>query len=71
MPPLKALQCPPHISPRLLSSLDVTCYVLYRYTQDPAFKNAMGRAGEKVEELARDPVKLKKAEADFTEALKA
>jgi len=42
-----------------------------RYTQDPAFKQAMGRAGEKVEELARDPVKLKKAEADFTEALKA
>jgi hypothetical protein len=42
-----------------------------KYTQDPAFKSAMGRAGEKVEELARDPVKLKKAEADFTEALKA
>ena len=68
MPPLKALQCPPHISPRLLSSLDVT---RHRYTADPAFKSAMGRAGEKVEELARDPVKLKKAEADFTEALKA
>ena len=36
-----------------------------------AFKEAMGQAGEKVEALAHDPVKLKKAEADFSEAFKA
>ena len=30
----------------------------------------MGRAGEQVEELARDPVRMKKVEVDFKEALK-
>jgi hypothetical protein len=39
-----------------------------KYTNNPAFKDAMSRANEEVENIARDPARAKKLEVDFKEA---
>ena len=36
-----------------------------QYTSSPDFKNAMASATEQLEELSKDPLKMKKMEADF------
>lgn len=36
-----------------------------QYTNSPGFKDAMSSAAQQLEELSKDPLKMKKMEADF------